>query len=215
MSNPAHALAGRFIVLEGLDGAGTTTQTQLLHDYFTQNETTSFATFEPTDGLIGRTIRELLSTTATSDADRPHERELGLLFAADRLAHSRWVRRHTTTGGVVVCDRYVLSSMAYQSATGAVSANWVVEVNDGCAVPDVTVFVDVPVEECLRRLATRRSDTSIYEKQSVLEKIDSAYRSLFDLYRRHFGKVVVVDGTGSPEEVRDAIIAALLPVASD
>lgn len=195
---------GRFIVLEGLDGAGTTTQTRRLHEYFTKRGSDSFPTCEPTPEPVGAFTRSLLSGDAP-----PPQRVLGLLFAADRLQHSATIRNHLAGGRHVLCDRYIFSSMAYQTLDPDISAEWVRDVNAGCAVPDLTVFVDVPVEECLRRLGGREGDRSIYERADHLQTILDNYRRLTGFYEAHFGTLVTVDGTGSPDAVHAAIVSAL------
>jgi dTMP kinase len=191
----------RFIVLEGLDGAGTTTQARKLNDYFTQRGTDSFLTFEPTDGAIGTFTRELLT-----GADTVSHRVLGLLFAADRLAHSHVVRAQLDAGRAVVCDRYLLSSIAYQTLDPDISAEWVAEVNHGCAVPDLTIFVDVPVAECLQRIHARAEDRTIYEREDRLQTILANYRRHAPFYQQHFGRLATVDGTASVEAVHGAIV---------
>lgn len=192
---------GRFVVLEGLDGAGTTTQARKLNDYFTQRGTDSFLTFEPTDGAIGTFTRELLT-----GADTVSHRVLGLLFAADRLAHSHIVRAQLDAGRVVVCDRYILSSIAYQTLDPDIDAGWVAEANHGCAVPDLTVFVDVPVAECLRRIHARAEDRTIYEREDRLETILANYRRHAAFYEERYGRLVTVDGTAPVEAVHAAIV---------
>jgi dTMP kinase len=194
----------RFIVLEGLDGAGTTTQARRLYDYLTTQGRDSFLTFEPTSEPIGAFTRDLLSQETP-----PSQRVLGLLFAADRLSHTDVINRHLEAGRDVICDRYVFSSIAYQTLDPDISAEWVHEVNRGCALPDMTIFVDVPVDVCLSRIASRAGGRTIYERTDRLETIFHNYQRLFDFYRQHYGTLVTIDGTLSPDEVHEAIIAAL------
>jgi dTMP kinase len=194
----------RFIVIEGLDGAGTTTQARKLHDSFTLSGKDSFLTFEPTSGAIGTFTRSLLSTD-----DPPSQRVLGLLFAADRLAHTADIEENMRGGRDVICDRYVFSSIAYQTLDPSLSAEWVVESNRGCAVPDITLFVDVPVDTCLERIAARNEGRTIYESGERLRTILDNYRRLIDFYQRHYGKLITIDGTPSPDDVHAAILTAI------
>lgn len=196
--------ASRFIVLEGLDGAGTTTQALRLHESFTLAGRDSFLTFEPTAGAIGTFTRELLSAK-----EPPPQRVLGLLFAADRLAHTADINRQLIEGRDVICDRYVFSSMAYQTLDPSIAAEWVVESNHGCAVPDLTLFIDVPVQTCLERIGARNEDRTIYEREDRLRAILENYRRLTGLYEHHYGKLVTIDGTPSPDDVHAAITAAI------
>jgi dTMP kinase len=196
---------GRFIVLEGLDGAGTTTQARRYHGYCTQHHVDSFLTYEPTGERIGTFIRTLLSGEATA----PSQHVLGLLFAADRLAHSELIERHRAEGRDVVCDRYILSSLAYQTLDPAITPEWVAEINRGCSIPDVTLFLDVPVDVCLQRVSARGEDRTIYERKDRLETIRENYDRLRDFYRRRYGALVALDGAQPPDQVHAAILAAL------
>jgi dTMP kinase len=196
----------RFIVLEGLDGAGTTTQAARLHEYLTSRGPGCFLTREPTDGSIGAFTRGLL----TGDhSPTPSQRVLGLLFAADRLAHGVEIERELAAGRDVVCDRYILSSMAYQTLDPAITADWVIEANRGCAAPHLTFFLDVPVDVCLERISARSADRTIYERRDRLETIHANYRRLVPQYEQYYGRLVTIDGVKGPDEVHAAIVAEL------
>ncbi len=197
------ANASRFIVLEGLDGAGTTTQAARLHEHFTQQGQKSFQTFEPTGGPIGSFTRGLLTGKDLS------QRILGLMFAADRLAHSQEIARHLDAGTLVVCDRYIFSSFAYQTLDPGIEAEWVAGANDGCAVPDLTLFLDVPVDICLERISARNESPSLYERKDRLQTIHDNYLRLTGFYEQRYGRLITIDGTASPDDVHAAIVAAL------
>lgn len=202
----------RFIVLEGLDGAGTTTQAAKLQAYFTRRGTPSFLTNEPTTEPIGTFIRRLLTgqERGTDGAPyRPGEHTMGLLFAADRLAHSRVIEQRLRAGEHVVCDRYIFSSMAYQTLDPSIKGEWVIDVNQGCARPGLTLFLATPVEVCLARVTARRGDVSIYETRAHLETIAKNYERLMPMYEASFGPVVRIDGTRSVDDVQDAIAEAI------
>ena len=202
---------GRFIVLEGIDGAGTTTQAQLLHAHLDEQGLESHLTNEPTSGPVGKLIREGLSGTLRDDNTgarvRFTEGAQALLFAADRVEHSVVIEAARDEGAHVVSDRYVHSSIAYQSTDSTIAPERVVEVNAGIAIPDVTFFLDVPVDVCLQRLAGRDDRPSIYEKKDLLEKIDANYRTTMALYEAHYGRVVVIDGTAAQDAVHTAIVS--------
>ncbi len=200
----------RFIVFEGLDGAGTTTQAARLQAYLTLQGTPTFLTNEPTPGPIGTFIRRLLSgKEPASEGNRPGEHAMGLLFAADRLAHSRAIKAHLEQGEHVICDRYLLSSMAYQTLDPEVTASWVIDVNHGCAVPDLTIFIAVPAEVGLARVRARQADLSIYETLPHLSQIADNYESMLPIYEKQFGRVVRIDGSGSVDEVHAAVVKAV------
>lgn len=202
----------RFIVFEGLDGAGTTTQAARLQALLTRQGIPGFLTNEPTPEPIGAFIRRLLSRSEKARDGtpyRPDERAMGLLFAADRLAHSHEIEAALSRGSHVVCDRYLLSSMAYQTLDPDVTASWVIEVNQGCAMPDVTVFIAVPVEVCLARVGSRGAASSIYETRAHLETIARNYERLLPLYEATFGRVLRIDGSKNIDAVHAEIVSGL------
>lgn len=204
---------GLFIVIEGIDGSGTTTQAARLHNYLCKKGLGVTLTHEPTDEPVGKLIRDSLSgrisSPTTAERIRFSEQALCLLFAADRIEHSRGIEAARRRGRIVVSDRYVHSSIAYQSLDPSIPPSRVVEVNAGCSKPDITLFLRVPVRECLRRLRDRKDAPTIYEKKSKLEKIDRNYRATKRLYQRAFGPVVEIDGTLSIDEVHSAIVEKL------
>jgi len=204
---------GLFIVLEGLDGAGTTTQAKMLSKYLQGRGLRVLLTVEPTDEPVGKLIRDSLSGKITSPRTGKRtgfsEGALCLLFAADRLEHSRFVEDARRKGTHVICDRYILSSIAYQSLDPSISPRRVVDVNRGCATPDVTFLLRVPVAECLARLKRRNDTPTIYERKAKLERIDRNYRAARRLYERAFGPLVVIDGAAPKDEVHAAIVAEL------
>jgi dTMP kinase len=204
---------GRFIVIEGLDGAGTPTQAKRLADQLTGAGRSSWLTCEPTDEPVGKLIRDALSGRIVSPGSNKRvsfgETALCLLFAADRIEHSREIERWIKRGKNVVCDRYILSSIAYQSLDPSISAKRVVEVNRGCAIPDLTILLDVPVKECLTRLKNRKDSPTVYEKKELLKGIRRNYAATRKLYKKHFGRLVTIDGAGTIDEVHEAIVDAV------
>ncbi len=202
----------RFIVLEGLDGAGTTTQAARLQTHLTRSGRHSFLTNEPTSEPVGAFIRRLLTSQERGGDGTPYhpgERTMGLLFAADRMAHSRVIETRLAAGDHVVCDRYIFSSMAYQTLEPSITGEWVIEVNEGCARPDLTLFLAVPVEECLARVTARRGGVSVYETRAYLDTIAANYERLMPVYEASFGRVVRIDGTRSIDDVHHAIVKAI------
>jgi dTMP kinase len=197
----------RFIVLEGLDGAGTTTQAAMLQEYFTKLSSDSFLTREPTDGPIGKLLREVMLGKLMRY--KMAEREMALLFAADRLTHSRLIESKLLTGLHVVCDRYIFSSLAYQTLDPSIAAEWVTEINQDFSKPHMTVFLRVPVDECLRRISARNESPTVYEKKNFLQTINTNYEMQSPYYRENVGPLEIVDGTLPPEDVHTAVVKAL------
>jgi dTMP kinase len=206
---------GLFIVIEGLDGAGTTTQTRKLHKHLIGNGLDAVLAHEPTDEPVGKLIRDVLSGRLSSPTSgekiRFAEGALCLLFAADRLEHSRTIEDGRRAGRHVVCDRYIYSSIAYQSLDPSITPERVIDVNRGCSIPDVTVYLRVPVSECLARLAHRRDAPTIYERKSKLEKIARNYAATRSLYETRFGPIIEIDGTAPAGVVNTEIVKHLAP----
>jgi dTMP kinase len=202
---------GMFIVFEGIDGAGTTTQAKLLADWFGEKGKPCRLTWEPSQGRIGKMIREYLAGTVdVPDVDR-HYHALALLFAADRLDHlAREVEPRLREGTHVISDRYALSSLVYQSLH--CDPAWVRSVNGEAIRPHVTFLLDVPVDMALTRLARRNLFTisEIYETEEQLTKIRELYlKAAREMVSEH--NIIVIDGGASVEEVQRQILIQLEP----
>jgi dTMP kinase len=198
----------RFLVLEGLDGAGTTTQAEILRAWLESRGHATLSTREPTDGPIGRVIRQVLR----ADPGAPDPRTLPWLFAADRADHlTRTVEPALAEGTIVLSDRYYHSSLAYQSLTMPLER--VHALNAGFRAPDLTLFLDVPVDVCLDRIARRAAKTGekteIFEVRERLIQIDASYRVVLDLLRARGEPIAVLDGCEPPERVAAAIREAV------
>jgi len=203
---------GRFIVLEGIDGAGTTTQTERLVAHLRARGRPAEATREPTGGPIGRVLRELLlGQHRLPDGTGVGGSTMALLFAADRLDHlAREVEPLLAAGTDVVSDRYLLSSLAYQ-AEEAYRA-WVASLARGVRRPDLTLLVDLPIAVAAERRQRAGRPIERYDADSYLARVAENYRQLA---REHGARVI--DGTGTPVEVGQAIarLADALPERND
>lgn len=199
----ADQLRGRFIVLEGLDGSGTTTQASLLANSLRADNHDVLTTKEPTDIEIGGTIRRFLRGEITMSPAA-----LALAFAADRLLHLETeVLPAVSNGSIVISDRYVMSSIAYQSL--ALETRWVAEINREARRPDVTVFLDVSPEVCVERMAKRGSPREHFEHLETLVATRRHYRRAIDAARLAGETVIVLDGAGPQESVAREIRRAL------
>ncbi|MBN1485454.1 MAG: dTMP kinase [Chloroflexia bacterium] len=187
---------GKFIVIEGLDGVGSTTQAERLAERLAERGP-AWRTQEPTERPAGQLIRRILTHDWRTDP-----RCLALLFAADRVDHvyhAEGILSHLQQGIHVVCDRYYLSSMAYQTLDAG--SGWVYRINDRVLRPDLVVLIEVPVQQCLQRIGIRQGERKeLFEEQRALERVRAGY------YRaiRRVGlqeAVQVVDGSGSIEAV--------------
>jgi len=146
---------GRLIVIEGLDGAGTTTQTKRVVAYLESKGVRAHATREPSDGPIGKLIREMLTGGHAIAGQSLSQSTFGLLFAADRLDHlQREVEPAIADGVTVISDRWYHSSLAYQG-TGA-DRDWITTLNARARRPDLTIFLKVRPEVAAKRRAAAR-----------------------------------------------------------
>jgi dTMP kinase len=195
---------GRFIVLEGIDGAGTTTQTERLVGHLRARGRRAAATREPSDGPVGRLLRQiLLGQHAPPGGGKLGGAEMALLFAADRLDHlQREIEPLLSAGSDVVSDRYLLSSLAYQAEEA--DRGWVASLARGVRRPDLTVLIDVPIAVAAARRLKAGRPVERYDSDGYLARVA-------DNYRRLAGgepATVVIDGAGPPAEVAAAIAAA-------
>lgn len=136
---------GNFIVLEGIDGSGTTTHSHKLAEWIKRKNYEVVVTAEPTDSPIGKLIRSYLLSCGGSPEVH------ALLFAADRAEHTqRVIEPLVKRGTIVISDRYVESSIVYQAAEG-LDIGWIESINKFAVEPDLTIFLDVDPEVALAR----------------------------------------------------------------
>lgn len=191
---------GRFVVIEGLDGAGTTTQVARLAARLRGADQAVVQTFEPTDGPIGRIARSVLR----QEAGAPTRAALPWIFAADRADHlTRTVEPALLEGAWVVSDRYYHSSLAYQSLERPLEE--VDALNRAFRAPDLTVFLTLDVDTCLDRISNRGGTREIYEVRDQLERIAGAYEKVNELLRGRGEAIVDIDASLSIDDVHDAV----------
>ena len=196
---------GRFVVLEGIDGAGTTTQIGALAQRLKAEGLAVRSTREPSDGPIGTMCRQVLSgRIVTPNKIAPHWSTMALLFAADRMDHvEAEIEPFVANGGVVLSDRYDASSLAYQSVSsgsgGEKAVEWIREINRHARRPDLTIVLDLPADVAAKRREGRGEAVQLYEQNEVQRQLAIFYREL----ARHMpnDRIVIVDGTGSVEDV--------------
>jgi dTMP kinase len=195
-----------FIVLEGVDASGTSTQAQLLKDYFLAQGDKVVISPEPSNGIIGNLIRHTLSQRVffTSDQAKLDE-QLAYLFAADRHDHLYndidGVFKLIQDGFQVISTRYYFSSLAYNCQTKE-QFEFVSQLNNKFPNPDLVIYIDLPVEVSLSRLA-ERALTEIYETKNKLTIVRENYQRIFQNYNE---PLLIVDGTASKENIHQQII---------
>lgn len=199
-----HAKRPLFIVLEGIDGSGKTTQARLLETRLLENNQPVHRTYEPTDNKIGRTIRSIIR-----QEDKVHPETLAALFVADRLDHilddSYGMKAQLAAGKHVISDRYYFSSYAYHSSD--MPMDWVIAANSLCASllkPDIIFFIDVDPGISMQRIANNREQTDLFETKSQLEKIRANYLEAFNK-KKEEEHIVMIDGNQSEAQIHEEI----------
>lgn len=203
----------RFIVLDGVEGAGKTTQVARLAAALRMTGEDVLVTFEPGGTPVGAVVRALLLSPEYPEMTPLTE---ALLFCASRAQHCEEVIRPALAAGrVVLCDRFSASTFAYQGHAGAVGEE-LVETLDAAAtgglVPDMTIILDLPPEEGLRRKfgtdAPGDGDGDRIERNTL--EFHRRVRAGFHEYaRRYPERTVIIDASGREEEVFAAVTAAL------
>jgi len=203
---------GNFVVLEGIDGAGTTTQTTRLADALRARRVAVRSTREHSDGPVGTMIRQILAGRIVSPIGRaPGWSTMALLFASDRMDHvESEIEPFLATGGTIISDRYDASSLAYQSVVsgkhGSEAVDWIRSLNRHAMRPDLTIVIDVPADVAARRRAARGEAAQLYEQNEVQQALALFYKDL----ERHMpqDRVVLVPSGGTIDEVHAGVLAA-------
>ncbi|TWJ00713.1 dTMP kinase [Mucilaginibacter frigoritolerans] len=193
-----------FIAFEGIDGSGKSTQVKLLTDQLTAAGHKVYVTCEPSEGPIGKMIRDIFTHKMEAD----HKTIAGL-FVADRLDHllnkRDGILKKLEEGYTVLTDRYYFSSYAYQSPY--MDLNWVIEANSLSADllrPDLNIYIDIPAEISVDRLRKGRSSTELYETLENLQNVRNKYFEVMELLKDE-EKVMVTDGNRPPELIAEEI----------
>ena len=198
---------GRFIVLEGIDGCGKSTQISRLVERLRAEGREVAVTAEPTASVSGGLLRDALS-----GLQKRTPTEMAALFVLDRIFHN------VSKGGIcelleagcdVICDRYYYSSLAYQGSE--TDFEWVRAMNLGCPDirrPDLCIFLDVSPSICLDRISASRQSTEIYEKQELLEKFRARFLYVFDMLKNS-DTIEIVDASRTVDEVAKDVYLAV------
>lgn len=200
----------QFIVLEGIDGAGTTTQRDLLVQALKSAGESVHSTCEPTEGNIGRLIRAILDSD-----DMLEPRSMAMLFAADRFEHACSSRygflKHLNAGTWVVCDRYVFSSLAYQGPE--VGFGEVKLLNSGIPLPHWVFHLQIDSSVAMSRLETREK-LDLYENHEFQSAVARAYSESLNQYRTENSQWIEIDASLSVAEIHRIICnhLGILPI---
>lgn len=188
---------GKFIVLEGLDGSGQSTQAGLLADFFIKNGKEIVLTKEPTqDSEAGRKIKKILTEKIETNP-----LELQKLYVQDREEHlTKVIIPALKQGKIVISDRYFFSTFAFGSAHGA-DLEELIEMNDNFLYPDLIFLLKVDAKVCIERIEKRADPRTLFEKQERLSKVAQVYEKLAS----RFKNIKVIDGEQSIEQVFEQV----------
>lgn len=200
-------MRGRFIVFEGIDGAGKTTQIHCLAERLRAEGRTVAITAEPTTSVTGKMLREALSGRDPRTAS-----EMAALFVLDRIHHNvgeGGIEQLLAEGVDVICDRYYYSSLAYQGSQ--TDFEWVKAMNLNCPEirrPDICIFLDLEPKESLARIRSNRAsdEIEIYETEEILGAVRDKFLAVLDTIG---DKVAVIDAAHPIDEVATQVYAAL------
>ncbi len=196
---------GKFIVFEGLDGSGKTTQISLLQAKLEASGKKVYSTAEPTNSATGGLIRDALSNNYKREPS-----ELAGLFLIDRISHNVnpvWgIQKFLNEGYDVICDRYYYSSFAYQGMQ--TDLKWIMDMNLNCPdilKPDICIFLDIDSKMCKQRIDRERAHLEIYEKdEGTMQKIRKQFFEVFKLLKQ-IENIHIVDANRPISVVSDEI----------
>ena len=204
-------MKGRFIVFEGIDGSGKTTQARLLAEFLELRGYSVCLTAEPTELPTGRALREALGGRT-----KKSECQMATLFVEDRIAHNiepqTGISALIDKGVFVICDRYYYSTLAYQGSS--TDYGWVKSMNLECPEirkPDLCVYIDLLPEQSLERISKGRDTVEIYENIDTLTEVREQFLSVIE----DLGKtdnIRVIDGYRPPHEVASDIQKAIMDI---
>ena len=192
---------GKFIVFEGIDGAGKTTQIQLLAKRLTESGVDVDVSAEPTTNESGKALRRALS-----GQEKKSYCEMAAMFVLDRIGHNAEISKLVAEGKTVISDRYYYSSLAYQGK--ATDYDWVRAMNINCPEirrPDVCIYLDLTPEESLKRISNGRESVEIYENLEKLTDVRASFYYAIEDLRKDGEQIFIVDASRSLEEISDEI----------
>lgn len=200
---------GLFIVFEGIDGSGTSTQAALLRDKLLKNGSHSITTTEPSDGPVGNLIRQGMKGRVQFCNDKNEfDQQMAYLFAADRHDHLYnkidGVFKFVRSGTHVISTRYFFSSLAYHSHDEK-SLEFVQGLNAKFPNPDIVIYLDNPVELSIERMANRPHKDA-YENAEKLREVSRNYHQIFDDYH---GALLRLDARLGPESLHETIYSKI------
>ena len=199
---------GRFIVFEGIDGAGKTTQIELLTSYLRKDGRRVMRTAEPTESVSGGLLRDALGGVSKRSAC-----EMASLFVLDRIFHNvnpvNGLEKMLSDGVDVICDRYYYSSLAYQGSE--TDPEWVRAMNLNCPEirrPDLCIFLDLTPEQSMERIGKGRVTLEVYENVERLTRVRKQFFDVFDSLEEN-ERICIVNAARSVEEIHQEIVSII------
>ena len=199
---------GRFIVFEGIDGAGKTTQIELLTSYLRKDGRRVMRTAEPTESVSGGLLRDALGGVSKRSAC-----EMASLFVLDRIFHNvnpvNGIEKMLSDGVDVICDRYYYSSLAYQGSE--TDPEWVRAMNLNCPEirrPDLCIFLDLTPEQSMERIGKGRVTLEVYENVERLTRVRKQFFDVFDSLEEN-ERICIVNAARSVEEIHQEIVSII------
>lgn len=200
----------KFIVFEGIDGSGKSTQIRLLAEALAERGIKTHHSAEPTSYPTGKAIREVLSGRVKVTDD-----ELAVMFATDRANHNKnqdnGIEALLSQGITAISDRYYYSSLAYQGVQIGLTRVMQLNLeNPDIRRPDLCIFLDLEPEESLRRIEARHLSAEIFETYEYLDKTRKTFVGVIDLLRERGENIVCINAAASIEEIAEAVLSAAL-----
>lgn len=201
---------GKLIVFEGVDGSGTTTQVERLHQKLGYVGKASHQTAQPSDRPTGKLIREVLGGRRIKN---PSYQTMSLLFAADRQdQQDNEIRPALDQGKIVVCDRYVHSSVIYQSVSAdmASAQTWIKEINNHIDPPNLVIYLKIDANTAKVRRQGRGGEKEIFDKLEFQKKLINEYNKINTIFPKD--QIVTIDATQSVDEIASQVWIAVEPL---
>lgn len=202
-------MMGKFVVFEGIDGSGTSTQATLLYQYLQKKGIRSTLTAQPSHGIIGNLIRQTLKQRVIfTHNPAQFDRQMAYLFVADRHDHlynefdgvMQFLEKNTW----VICTRYTFSSIAYNAHTPG-DFHFIEQLNSAFPNPDLLIYLDTPWETSLQRLQERQ-ELEVYETQEKLQQVRSNFYQILSSYS---GLHLQLDSRESIDSLHDSIVQSI------
>lgn len=192
-----------FITFEGIEGCGKSTQSKLLYKHLLDSKRKSILTHEAGGSPFGKQIRDILINPKNDISPMAEF----LLFAADRTDHTKFIRECLNKDYIVISDRYIDSSIAYQGYGKHIPIDFIKTINHVCTnnlIPDITFFLDITVEESLKRIYERSCELDRFESGDA-EFFTRIYNGYKQIIASDPNRFIIIDGTLPEEKIHNII----------